>query len=151
MGKSRRHSQELPHGSHMQSLSAMSSKYRLDSVSADLRTMPKHMQRVKDAGDVPFIFSPELEAATAAKLHAALHSTSPAPPSSSTGTLSRFSAFTSGNGLNYAAAEDAYASRPFGYGAVQDARPANGHVNGEAHQLGFGGGTSSSSLQGWAG
>jgi hypothetical protein len=110
MGKSRRHSQELPHGSHMQSLSAMSSKYRLDSVSADLRTMPKHMQRVKDAGDVPFIFSPELEAATAAKLHAALHSTSPAPPSSSTGTLSRFSAFTSGNGLNYAAAEDACAS-----------------------------------------
>lgn len=113
MGKSpgtpsaaRRHSQELPHGSHMQSLSAMSSKYRLDSAS----TMPKNTQRVKDAGDVPFIFSPELEAATAAKLHAALQSTTPAPPPSST---ARFSGFTSGNSLNYATTEDACASDLF--------------------------------------
>ena len=118
MGKSsgtpaaRRHSQELPHGAHMQSLSAMSSKYRLDSVSTDPRTIPKNTQRVKDAGDVPFIFSPELEAATTARLHAVLQSSSPAPPPA-TVTMSRFPAFTSGNSLNYAAAEDACASDLF--------------------------------------
>ncbi|KAH7886585.1 hypothetical protein F5I97DRAFT_1926913 [Phlebopus sp. FC_14] len=63
-----------------QNLSSMSEKYRMDGgmpVSSDQsrggsrNTMPK----VKDAGDVPFIFSPELEAATAAKLKAALEST----------------------------------------------------------------------------
>ena len=108
----RRHSQELPHGSHMQSLSAMSSKYRLDTVSTEPRPTPKNMQKVKDAGDVPFIFSPELEAATAAKLQAALQSTSPVS-SSSTVTLNQFSAFTSGNPLNYAPMEDACASDLF--------------------------------------
>ncbi|KAI9566592.1 hypothetical protein HD554DRAFT_2174249 [Boletus coccyginus] len=148
----RRHSQELPHGAHMQSLSAMSGKYRLDAVSTDSRPTSKNIQRVKDAGDVPFIFSAELEAATAAKLHAVLQTT-PAPPSSSSLTLNPFSAFTSGTSMNYAATEDAYASmqppRPF-YDAVQDP----GHVNGGAgngHPLARFGGSTSSSLGGWAG
>lgn len=103
----RRHSQELPRGSHMQSLGAMSNKYRLDGVSST-----KNTQKVKDAGDVPFIFSPEIEAATAAKLKAVLQSTSPAS-SSSGATLNQFSAFTSGNNVNYAAVEDACASYLF--------------------------------------
>lgn len=89
----------------MQSLSAMSSKYRLDTVSSEPRPTTKSVQRVKDAGDVPFIFSPELEAATAAKLKAALQSTSPA--------VNQFTAFTSGIQLSYAAAEDACASDLF--------------------------------------
>ncbi|KAG8215693.1 hypothetical protein J3R82DRAFT_7571 [Butyriboletus roseoflavus] len=158
----RRHSQELPHGSHMQSLSAMSSKYRLDSVSAEPRPSPKNTQKVKDAGDVPFIFSPELEAVTAAKLKAVLQSTSPA--SSSTATMNQFSAFTSEN--NYTTAEDPYASSqplapppPVGYNAAQEPCPTmplaaltNGNINGSdgVHPR-FVGSTSSSSLQGWAG
>ena len=105
----RRHSQELPHGAHMQSLSAMSSKYRVDS--PDPRPATKNTQKVKDAGDVPFIFSAELEAATAAKLKAALQST-PAPPSSSS-TMNQFSAFTSETSMNYVPTEDACTSDLF--------------------------------------
>ncbi|KIJ62471.1 hypothetical protein HYDPIDRAFT_30432 [Hydnomerulius pinastri MD-312] len=76
----RHHSQDLQHGASLQSLNAMSSKYRLDSV---IPSVPSNESRVgtrigapkvKDAGDVPFLFSPELEAATAAKLKAALQS-----------------------------------------------------------------------------
>ncbi|KAF8549317.1 hypothetical protein OG21DRAFT_1606496 [Imleria badia] len=158
----RRHSQELPHGAHMQSLTAMSCKYRLDKGSSDPRPNPTITQKAKDAGDVPFILSAELEAAAAAKLQAVLHS-SPATSSSSTMAMNQFSAFTSGTSMNYAATEDAYDSssqppRPFGYDVVQDARPtmlANGYVNGaidgEVHPPRFVGSTSSSSLQGWAG
>ncbi|KAG6372108.1 hypothetical protein JVT61DRAFT_8822 [Boletus reticuloceps] len=161
----RRHSQELPRGSHMQSLTAMSSKYRLDCASPDPRPIPKNTQKVKDAGDVPFIFSPELVAATTAKLKAALQST----PTSSTMAMNQFPVFTSGTGLNYGATtEDAYdalsqlSPRPFGYDAVQDTTLAmtamltNGHghmsrvVDGEPHPRRFVGNTSSS-LQGWAG
>ncbi|KIL00165.1 hypothetical protein PAXRUDRAFT_23393 [Paxillus rubicundulus Ve08.2h10] len=82
----RRHSLELQHGASLQNLNAMSNKYRLDSVPHESRNGFKVSQKVKDAGDVPFIFSPELEAATAAKLKAALQSSS---------TTSQFSAFTS--------------------------------------------------------
>ena len=96
----RRHSQEFAHGSHMQSLSAMSSKYRLDTLSAEPRATAKSTQKVKDAGDVPFIFSPELEAATAAKLKAALQSTTPV---SAGATMSPYSAFGQ---VNYAALEE---------------------------------------------
>ncbi|KAH0835563.1 hypothetical protein J3R83DRAFT_9267 [Lanmaoa asiatica] len=168
----RRHSQELPHGSHMQSLSAMSSKYRLDNVPTEPRPSPKNTQKVKDAGDVPFIFSPELEVATAAKLKAALRSTS--PTSSSTATLNQFSTFTlttrwifltQFRGDDAAPPIDASSQPPppqplLGYNAVQTACPTialaalgNGHINGgdgEPHTC-FVGSTSSSSLQGWAG
>ena len=105
----RRHSQELPHGPHMQSLAAVSNKYRLDGVSIDTRPIPKGTQKVKDAGDVPFIFSDELEAATTAKLKAALQST-PASSLFSTMVMNQFSTFTSGTSMNYAATEDACAS-----------------------------------------
>jgi len=150
----------------MQSLTAMSSKYRLDCGSPDPRPIPKNTQKVKDAGDVPFIFSPELVAATTAKLKAALQSTPPS--SSSTMAMNQFPAFTSGTDLNYGATtEDAYdtlsqlSPRPFGYDAVQDTTLAmtamlangHGHVNGvddgEPHPRPFG--NTSSSLQGWAG
>ncbi|KAG9312453.1 hypothetical protein JVU11DRAFT_6837 [Chiua virens] len=145
----RRHSQELPHGSHMPSLTAMSSKYRQDN---EARAIPKNMQKVKDAGDVPFIFSPELEAATAAKLKAALQSTCPVTTS---GVPNQFTAFTSGSQLNYAAAEDAYtSSQPLqaGYELTPDAALAIEHPNcgdGEPHARFVG--STSSSLQGWAG
>lgn len=93
----------------MQSLAAVSNKYRLDGVSIDTRPIPKGTQKVKDAGDVPFIFSDELEAATTAKLKAALQST-PASSLFSTMVMNQFSTFTSGTSMNYAATEDACAS-----------------------------------------
>lgn len=95
----------------------MSCKYRLDGGSADPRPNPKNTQRVKDAGDVPFIFSPELEAATAAKLKAALQSTP--TPTSSMG-MNPFPMFTSGTGLNYATMEDACASDHFYFISILD-------------------------------
>lgn len=116
----RRHSQELPQSPHMQSLSAMSSKYRLDAMEP--RPTAKSTQKVKDAGDVPFIFSPELEAATTAKLHAALQSTSPIAS-----TLNSFAAVTSGNQPNYAAAEGACASDLFWLGHLMDVSPRDAH------------------------
>jgi len=150
----RRHSQEFAHGSHMQSLNAMSSKYRLDTLSAEPRVAAKNTQKVKDAGDVPFIFSAELEAATAAKLKAALQSTMPVTLAGA--TMNQYSAFTPGQ-ANYASLEDGYAlsQAPMvpGYDGMEDACPT-GLMNGNAHcgdaRPRFVGSTSSS-LQGWAG
>ncbi|KAF9244475.1 hypothetical protein BU15DRAFT_71459 [Melanogaster broomeanus] len=83
----------------LQNLNAMSNKYRLDTMSNEPRSGNRVSQKVKDAGDVPFIFTPELEAATAAKLKAALQSTS---------GPSQFSTLTSMN--NYTTSDGACAS-----------------------------------------
>ncbi|KAF9221197.1 hypothetical protein BS17DRAFT_284920 [Gyrodon lividus] len=138
----RRHSLELQHGASLQNLNAMSNKYRLDSTSNEPRSGTRMSQKVKDAGDVPFIFSPELEAATAAKLKAALQSSS---------TSSQFSAFTSMNhhtttdGATYTSLSQRSER------AVHDACPAPTVTSGGDGQLNHFIGSTSSSLQGWAG
>lgn len=105
-------------------------------------TTPKY----RDAGDTPFIFSPELEAATAAKLKAALQISPVTQPST----------FTSGNsymvdGMSYGPfvpPQSQQVAAPMQSYSACSVQPVAGGSNGNLPILSS---ATSSSLQGWAG
>ncbi|KAH7925796.1 hypothetical protein BV22DRAFT_408626 [Leucogyrophana mollusca] len=131
---------------HTTNMSSMSGKYRLDSMfqsGQDTSSSLKAASKVKDDGDAPFIFSPEYEAAAAAKLRAALQSST---------TLSQLPAFTS---MNKYTIDHPYVTDPHHTTnhAIPEAYPTASQGNVPVDELPltsfpFGG---SSSLQGWAG
>ncbi|KAH7915768.1 hypothetical protein BJ138DRAFT_1109298 [Hygrophoropsis aurantiaca] len=127
---------------HTYNMSSMSGKYRLDSMPQNGHdSSPKVVSRFKDDGDAPFIFSPEYEAETAAKLRAL----------QSSATLSQLPAFTSMNKYTI----DPYITDPHSTSnhAIPQAYTTASQANVPGNEVpntsfSFG---ASSSLQGWAG
>lgn len=113
------------------------------SSSASLSTW-NATPRYTDAGDAPFLFSPELEAATAAKLQAALHCSSLSQPSFAPGD----NHMTDGVYSTSFPQQHVSSTTSLNYAACST-QPVASRSKGNSPAIL--GGSSFSSLQGWAG